>query len=435
MLRKLTDRIKNRLQDPWIDDHQTLNERKKSILLKVFFITLGALVIFFIIVSVFRKNYFNIVVDSSVFIVLSVFYFIFHARKYLRLNTFFFVIVFCLVSLFYVISGGVDNTGILFIVLLPIPVIMLIGRRPGLIVLSIFFVISLCSNFLFKNSSWCANYTFDYSIRVYVCFLVIVFLGYLNESVFDILYTRIQKTADSLKESREDYKTLSLNREKFLSIISHDLKNQIAGFYSAIEILKINYSELKDEERIEIINMLSENSEKNVRLLQDLLKWSMMKNNSFLYNPVSVKIEKIYKEIVELFDLEIEKKNISIFLKMKSNSEVYADYDMLSAVLRNLVSNAIKFSKKNGEISIKSEEHGDLMKVEVRDNGAGIDQQTLENLRQSIASSNIVSDNKYGSGIGLLLVKEFVETNNGELTIESQLNKGTRISFTVPLAE
>lgn len=435
MFEKLFDKIKIQLQDPELDDYKSLNDKKKSILLKIFFFLMGALIIFFLIVSVFEQDYFHFIIDSSIFAVLSVFYLLFRARKYLLLSTHFFVLIFCSIALFYVFTGGIDNTGLLFIVLLPIPVIMLTGRRLGLIVLTVFFLIVMAINFIFDGASWLAAYSFDFKLRVFVCFIIITILGYLNESVFTILYSRLQKTADSLLESRESFKSLSVNREKFLSIISHDLKNQIAGFYSATDLLKNHYQEMKEDERMEIVDLLWENSKKNVRLLQDLLKWSMIKNSTFPYNPVNVKLERIYKEVVELFDLEIENNNISIFLKMKSNSEVFADFDMLSAIMRNLVSNAIRFVGKDGEIRIKSEEKGDYMYVEVRDNGPGIDSQTLENLKQAISASTIGIANEHGTGLGLLLVKEFVETNKGEFFIESQKNKGTRISFTVPLTE
>ena len=435
MFRKLFDRIKIQLQDPEIDDYKTLNDKKKSILLKIFFFLMGALVLFFIIVSIFKRDYFHIIVDSSVFAVLTLIFLLFRARKHLILSTHFFVLVFCSIALFYVFTGGVNNTGILFIVLLPIPIIMLMGRKPGLIVLSVFFIAILCFSLIPNDFKWIAKYPFDLSLRVYICFVIITVLGYLNESVFNILYSRLQRTADSLLESRENFKSLSVNREKFLSIISHDLKNQIAGFYSATDLLKNHYVEMTEDERMEIVDLLWENSKKNVRLLQDLLKWSMIKNNTFPYNPVNVKLERIYKEVVELFDLEIEKNNISIFLKMKSNSEVYADFDMLSAIMRNLVSNAIKFVGKDGEIRIKSEEMGDYMNVEVRDNGPGIDKQTLEDLKQAIAASTIGLANEHGTGLGLMLVKEFVETNKGKFSIESQKNKGTRVSFTIPLTE
>lgn len=435
MFRKLSEKIKIQLQDPELDDYKSLNDKKKSILLKIFFFLMGALILFFLVVSLFEQDYFHIIIDSSVFAVLTIFYLLFRARKHLLLSTHFFVLIFCSIALFYALSGGNGNTGLLIIVLLPIPVIMLMGRKAGLIVLSVFFLIILVIYFFFNGASWLANYTFDFILRVFICFIIITVLGYLNESVFNILYSRLQKTADSLLESRENFKSLSMNREKFLSIISHDLKNQIAGFYSATDLLKNHYQEMNEEERMEIVDLLWENSQKNVRLLQDLLKWSMIKNNTFPYNPINIKLERIYKEVVELFDLEIEKNNISIFLKMRSNSEVFADFDMLSAIMRNLVSNAIRYVGKDGEIRIKSEEKGDYMNVEVRDNGPGIDSLTLENLKQSLSASTIGIANEHGTGLGLLLVKEFVETNKGEFLIESQKNKGTRISFTVPLTE
>jgi signal transduction histidine kinase len=424
--------VKKRLYSPDLEGHRSYIEKKKSILLSIFFFLLIVIMVFFILLGIFLGDYSYTVIDISVLAFFVFLYFLFRIKKQLVLTSHIFVYILCSFALFYLITGGVNNTGLIFIVLLPIPVIMLMGRRSGVLVLSVFFIISLVILSVSQDASWCAIYRFDYSLRIFISFVIITILAYLNESVFDILYTRLQNTADSLHKSREDYKTLSMNREKFLSIISHDLKNQSAGFYSATDLLKNHYHEMEEKDRSELIEMLWENSQKNVQLLQGLLKWSMLKSNTFPYNPVPVKLEKVYREVIELFDLEIEKKNISVFLKIKSNSEVFADYYMLNAIMRNLLSNAVRYTGNNGEIRIISEEKGDFMNIEVRDNGPGIDPLTLESLRTSVP---VRSGNEEGSGIGLILVREFVECNKGKLIIDTQLKKGTCISFTVPLVE
>jgi len=433
--RELTDWIKIHLLNPDIDNYKSLNEKKKNILLQIFFFMMGALLAFFIVISIFRNNLLHIAIDTAAFLVLSGFYYIFRARKHLQLNTYFFVFIFCSISLFYVCTGGVDNIGLLFIVLLPIPVILLVGRKPGLVVLSVFFLITLIFNLFLNKPSWLAHYSFNFSLRVYICFVIISFLGYLNELVFDILYSRLQKTADSLFESWKNYKTLSMSREKFLSIISNDLKNQISGFSSMTDQLKEHFSEMEDSERMKVINVLQENSHNNVRLFQDIVKWSTLKSNTFSYTPVNIKLEKVYKNVIELFDFEIEKKNISVFLKMRSNSEVYADYDMLNSIMRNLVSNAVNYVDNNGEIMIKAEEKEDFMVVSVSDNGPGIDPEILDNLKQILKSPVIGPEYNHSGGIGLMLVHEFVESCKGKFSIENQLDKGTCVSFTIPLAE
>jgi signal transduction histidine kinase len=428
-------RIKDRLQNLEPDACQSLNEKKKIILLNIFFNIAGAVLLFFIVINSLNRDYKHLFIDLSVFLLLIFFYFLFKIKKQPAFTSYSFVFLLFVLAFFYVFTGGIENTGLIFIVLLPVPVIMLIGRRRGLLVLAAFFVIITVGLSVFREIQWVAEYPPEFSMRIYICFLIITALGYINESAFEIVYSRLQKTADSLTESRERYKSLSLSREKFLSIISHDLKNQVAAFYSATDILKNNYSDLQDEERLDLIETAWQGSQKNVQLLKDLLKWSMIRSDTFPYNPVNVKIEKIYKDVVELFELEIEKKNISVFLKMKSNSEVFADYDMLSSIMRNLLSNAVKFVGNNGEISIKAEEKGDFMNIEVCDNGPGIDDKTLENLKRSVSASMIGEDNRYGSGIGLMLVREFVECCKGKLSIESQPGRGTCIAFTVPLAE
>lgn len=434
-MKDIINQIKQRLQSPDIETYNTLNDKKKSILLNIFFFLMLGMLLFFIIFSIARNDQQHIIIDSSVFTILVVLYILFKRKKQLLIVSHLFVSILGSIAYFYVLTGGVDNTGLIFIVLLPLPFVLLLGRKPGTVVLFVFFLACLfASNFL-THLDWVTTYEFDYSLRIYVCFLIITFLAYLNESVFDIIYSRLKKTTDSLQTSREQYKALSINREKFLSIISHDLKNQIASFNSATEILKTNYQNLKESEKQDIIEMLSESSKKNVRLLQDLLKWSMMKNESFPHNPVPIKLERVYREVIALFDAEIDKKDISIFLKLKSNSEVIADYDMLSAIMRNLFSNALKFSKAKGKIKIISEEEEEHMRIVIEDDGKGMDQATLKNIQDSMSTTSDEPDNEFGSGIGLLLVKEFIEWNKGTLSIESAVNVGTVISFTLPLVE
>ena len=436
MVRKIADKIKTRIQASGLNDYQSLSEKKKSIFLNVFFWLSGSVLMIFIAINhAFMLDYLHLLIDSSTILILAFLYFLFSVKKRLLLTSNLFVLILCCVSFFYAFSGGVENTGLIAIVLLPVPVIMLMGRKWGLLVLTVVLAIITSGLHFLKELPWIAKYPFSFSTHIYLSFLAITILGYISESVFEMLYSNLQKTADSLRESREKYKLLSINREKFLSIISHDLKDQVIGFSSITDFLRDQYPNLKENERMDIINQLWESSHKNVCLLQDLQKWSTFQDNAFPNNPVNIKLEKIYKEVVELFDFEIEKKHISVFLKIKSNSEVFADYDMLSAIMRNLLSNAIRYVGDNGEIRIKSEEQGDFMKIEVRDNGTGIDKITLERLKKSVSSSVSGIGNDYSPGIGLLLVNEFVECNNGKLSIESQKGKGTRISFTVPLVE
>ena len=146
-------------------------------------------------------------------------------------------------------------------------------------------------------------------------------------------------------------------------------------------------------------------------------------------------LEKIYREVIELFNPLLEEKGLSIFLKMKSNSELFADYHMASAILRNLVSNAIKFSHPGGEIRISAKEKDDMMAITVSDKGVGMTNEALMRFNSSLSFSNPGTMLEPGTGIGLILTKEFVQKNAGRIFIESKPNKGTKVSFTLPLVD
>lgn len=434
MTKVFFDQFKSWLLRADLDLYNSFNDKKKSVFLTIFFYLMTFVLIFFIIVSLFRHDYRHALIDGLVLICISILFALFRVKKLLLFSSHFFVLCLSAVIYFYTITGGVEHTGLLFSLLMPVPIFLLMGRKSGVWVLSVFFILAVVG-ILIGRGNWAADYSYNYLLRVAICFLLISFLAYLNEVVFELIYQRLEQTADSLEKSRENYRMLSISREKFLSIISHDLKNQLAGFYSASEMLKNNYDDFSEIERKDLINIIAETSGKNMRLLQDLLRWSMIKNETFPYNPVSLKIEKIYREVIDLFDVEIERKKIAVFLKAKSNSEVYADYDMLSAIVRNIVSNAIKYTGEKGEITIKAKEKGDFMEITVKDNGPGIAPSILDRIRQSLAAKSNDENNQYGSGIGLILVKEFVRCNKGELKVESEPGIGTSVSFTVPLSE
>lgn len=417
-----------------LDLYSSLNDKKKSVFLSIFYYLMSVVLVFFIIMSMVRTDYRHALIDSSILTCISAAYFLFRKKKMLAFSSHFFVFCLAAVIVFYSITGGIEHTGLLFSLLMPLPILLLLGRKRGIVILFAFLVV-IITCISIGRGQWAADYSYNYLLRVAICFILISFLAYLNEMVFEQIYLRLQKTAESLEKSREDYKNLSINREKFLSIISHDLKNQLAGFYSASEMLDKNYTELDESGRKDLIHTMADSSEKNMHLLHDLLRWTMIKEDTFPCKPSLVKIEKVYREVLELFESEIEKKKISVFLKVKSNSEVFADYDMLCAIVRNLVSNAVKYTHENGQITIKAKEKGDFMEISVTDNGPGIPAPTLERIQQalSIKPNDILYENS--TGIGLLLIKEFVQCNNGKIKIDSSESKGTSVAFSVPLAD
>lgn len=412
-----------------------LEEKKKSILLTLFLYLYFLAMAFFIINNFYRGDFqsalFNIIslsIGISSLIVLKKY-------KKLPLASAIFVAIVSIASTYYFLIGGVKDSGIAFALMLPLPIILILGKKRGIIMLGAYLITNTLAYYFLHNYSWVPNYDLSLIGRLSIVFLFISCMAFVNEFVFEVLYLRLEKLSESLKVSQQKYKNLAVNKEKFLSIISHNLSDHVGSFMAISSLLNEQYDEIPDGEKQKLIKNLATVSKRNYELLNDLLKWSTVQMDNIPYKPTAFNLEKIYREVVELFNPLIEEKKLSIFLKMKSNSEIFADYHMASAILRNLVSNAIKFSHQGGEIRIAAEEKGEYMSVTVSDNGIGMSEEDLMRFNASLSFSNPGTMQEPGTGIGLILTKEFIHKNEGEMFILSKKNEGTHVNFTLSLVE
>jgi signal transduction histidine kinase len=353
----------------------------------------------------------------------------------LRFVTTFFVVTIMLLATFFAQTGGVEQTGLYFAILIPLPTILLAGRKKGLLLLLVFVIINLLGFVVLGGERWYPDYNMDMSVRFGIIFFLITLMAYANEFAFEFLYKRIEKLSESLVQSQRSYKNLAVSKEHFVSLISNNLSDHIGGFASIANLLNDEYDDLDENTRRDLVRTLANFSQQNFRLLRDLSKWSTTQTGTISYEPKAFKVEKIYRDVVELYNPQIEEKKLSFFLKMKSNSEVFADVDMAGAILRIFVSNAIKFSQVGGEVRISAEEEGDNMRITVSDKGAGMSEENLLRANSAVPFSTTGTFDELGPGIGLILAKEFLQKNKGTFYIESKLGLGTVVSFTLPLVE
>lgn len=409
--------------------------KKKSILLNFFLYTYLIVAIAFVIYDGIFYDKILFLVDIIATSIGLVLLYLFKVKKKLDEAAAGFVIsIFFLVS-FLGFQGGVNNSGIVFSLLVPLINIALLGRKWGRISLYIFGVVIVGGFVLLHNMPWFPNYDWVYVSRLAIVFLLIAIIAYSNEYVFEELYKKLEKVSESLKISQQHYKNMAVNKEKFVSLISHNLGDHVASFKGIANLLDEEYDEMNEQQRRELIHNLSNISNQNYKLLQDLMKWSTVQNEIIPFSPKPIKLEKIYREVTELFNPLIEEKKLSFFLKMKSNSMVFADEHMVGSIMRSLVSNAIKFSHVNGEVRISADEENDKMIVTVTDNGKGMSRFDLLRINSSVSFSNPGTLDESGTGIGLILVKEFLQKNRGTLFVESKKDQGTEVRFTLPLAE
>ncbi|MGQ7869392.1 sensor histidine kinase [Sunxiuqinia sp. sy24] len=415
--------------------YERLEEKKKSILLNLFFYLFFIAMGVFLISNFYKQTYNTALFNGLALLAGGLTFWLLKKRKTILIPSIIFVIIISVISTYFFLTGGQNESGIAFALMLPLAVILILGKEHGIIALSIFFICNALAYSFLQTESWCPNYNYSLVSRLSIVFLFISVMAFANEFIFEILYTRLEKLSTSLKMSQQKYKDLAVNKEKFLSIISHDLSDHVGSFMAISTLLNEQYDELPKEERVKLIKNMATVSKHNYKLLHDLLTWSTVQMDHIPYSPKPFKLEKIYREVIELFNPLLEEKGLSIFLKMKSNSELFADYHMASAIIRNLVSNAIKFSHPDGEIRISAKEKDDMMVITVSDKGVGMTNEALMRFNSSLSFSNPGTMLEPGTGIGLILAKEFVQKNEGRIFIESKPNKGTKVSFTLPLVD
>jgi signal transduction histidine kinase len=239
-----------------------------------------------------------------------------------------------------------------------------------------------------------------------------------------------------LKQNEEALKSLNATKDKFFSIIAHDLKGPFNSLIGFSDILIKKYDVFTDDERRHLYVMINSSSKKAHNLLDNLLQWSTTQTGILQTNPEHFDIAELVKENIDLLQESAGEKGININFSDDREQTVFADKNMISTVLRNFINNAIKFTHPKGTITIEINSHSENVKVSIADTGVGISREALNNLF-SIDKYKTTpgTANEKGSGLGLIVCKEFIEKNNGQIIAESELGKGSRFSFTLPKVE
>lgn len=248
-----------------------------------------------------------------------------------------------------------------------------------------------------------------------------------------------------LMESERQLTHANQTKDKFFSIISHDLKSPFGAMTGLMEILQSEYDEMDESERKELICEIGKAANNTYSLLSDLLAWSQTQRGTIDFNPKNTNIKKHCKETVEYVLPAAKKKNITLLCKLPDNLDVNADLNMVTTIIRNLLSNAVKFTPKGGQITVSGQKipmvqnqdgQGHLIEISVSDNGIGIcpeDQEKLFKIEEKLISRG--TENESGTGLGLVICKEFVEKHNCSIRVESEPGNGSKFIFTLPPAK
>ncbi|MBI5324454.1 MAG: PAS domain S-box protein [Ignavibacteriae bacterium] len=247
--------------------------------------------------------------------------------------------------------------------------------------------------------------------------------------------TERKKAEESLINSQKLFKDLNDSKDRFFSIIAHDLKNPLSTFIMSTKMLSSNWKMFDEDEKILLLKQMYVNSKNLLQFLENLLTWARSQSRSLEFKRTNFDISEPVKNSVQLLNPGAEQKGIIITSEIKEKTIIYADYDMITTVIRNLISNAIKFTKKDGTITIISEEFTDnenYIVISVKDTGIGMNKESIDSLfRLDVRQSTPGTLDEKGTGLGLLICKEFVEKNKGKIWVESEIDKGSTFSFTV----
>ncbi|MCB0044110.1 MAG: hybrid sensor histidine kinase/response regulator [Caldilineaceae bacterium] len=235
-----------------------------------------------------------------------------------------------------------------------------------------------------------------------------------------------------LQRQRRELEQINAAKDIFISILGHDLRNPISVILGFSEILADSSSDLTTAQRDRFGAIIRQSALNAQCLLENLLMWSTVTQGRMIYSPVNVDLATVVDETIALLHYSAMLKEIEVTSLLSSGVIAYADLHMLNSTLRNLISNAIKFTPKGGQVVVDAVPQNDQIKVSVRDNGIGMPPKMLDNLlANKLSLSRAGTDGEVGAGLGLFLCRHFVEQSGGRLWVESARDEGTAFHFTI----
>ncbi|NJK84801.1 MAG: HAMP domain-containing histidine kinase [Bacteroidales bacterium] len=223
-----------------------------------------------------------------------------------------------------------------------------------------------------------------------------------------------------------------LLKDRLLQIMSHDVKNLFNTILGYSDLLKTKYKTLDSEKLGEMISIIDHSSRNCFALIDSLSDWAIVQGDKFNPQLQKTNLHDLVQKIVELYSYAALRKEIQLINSIDYNLEVSLDTMMIMTVLRNFLSNAIKFSYHNGNIDFSARIQDNTVFISIKDNGIGMTNEEIRNLLTSNQTSKPGTDNEKGQGIGFILCKDLISLHNGNLFVESKPNSGTTITFSIP---
>jgi PAS domain S-box-containing protein len=236
-----------------------------------------------------------------------------------------------------------------------------------------------------------------------------------------------------LKQSEEKLKELNSTKDKFFSIIAHDLRNPLGSFKGMTELLSDSYDDFDEEERLTFLRAMKVSAENIYKLLENLLEWSRSQRGNIILDNQDLDLNLLVKNNIIFLKQIADNKKIKLINNINESIIVNADANLINTIIRNLISNAIKFTTENGSVSLSSNSDEKMTIVSIHDTGIGMSDDTINKLFRIDQNISLLgTSNEKGTGLGLILCKEFVEKHGGKIWVESKEGVGSTFSFSIP---
>ncbi|MFH0736177.1 MAG: tetratricopeptide repeat-containing sensor histidine kinase [bacterium] len=254
-----------------------------------------------------------------------------------------------------------------------------------------------------------------------------------NKKEVDLLNKELSQKNNQLINSENNLKELNSTKDKFFSIIAHDLRNPFMSILGFLDLLTNSYNEYNDEDKRQMLKNTTSLALNTYKLLENLLQWSRLQTDGIRFYPRKLDLSELIKESVESLRHTSNLKNINLAFQNSNQIEFVGDEEMLNSVFRNIISNSIKFTPENGNINIDLTKTDSSVIININDTGIGMDKEALSNLfKVGQTKSRKGTQGEKGTGIGLLLASEFVNKHHGSIGVKSEIGIGTSFIITLP---
>ena len=249
-------------------------------------------------------------------------------------------------------------------------------------------------------------------------------------------HIEIKQSREKIRKTNEQLKELNATKDKFFSIIAHDLKNPFNTLLGFSKLLFENAPNYTTDQIQQYAQIMNHTAKQSYALLENLMQWAKSQTEKIKIIPRNSSMNELLSITIPIINGSALKKNITIESNISTEDIVYADNSLTATILRNLLTNAIKFTHANGKITVSTQRKDIFLEVSITDTGVGIEPMNIDKLfRIDSKVTSHGTDNEEGTGLGLILCKEFVEKQGGTIWANSEVGKGSTFTFTLPLAE